>query len=61
MPNIMKMVIKIARAGSMTIAGDEYVCQGFPDIVINRLMCLNAACNNFRNEGNSSALCFVLY
>lgn len=56
----MKLVIKIARAGSMTIAGDEYVCQGFPDIVINRLMCLNAACNKFRNEGNSLDLCFVL-
>lgn len=61
MPNIMKLVIKIARAGSMTIAGDEYVCQGFPDIVINRLRCLNAAYNKFRNEGNFLALCFVLY
>lgn len=57
----MKLVIKIARAGSMTIAGDEYVCQGFPDIVINRLRCLNAAYNKFRNEGNFLALCFVLY
>lgn len=54
----MKLVIKIAKAGSMTIAGDEYVCQGFPDTVINRL---NAECNQFRNEGNSSALGFVLY
>lgn len=57
----MKLVIKIAKAGSTTIAGDEYVCQDFPDIVINRLRCLNAACNQFRNEGNSSALGFVLY
>lgn len=57
----MKLVIKIARAGSMTITGDEYVCQGFPDIVINRLKCPNAACNKFRNEGNSSALHFFLY
>lgn len=57
----MKLVIKIAKAGSMTIEGDEYVCQGFPDIVINRLRCLNSACNRFRKEGNPLALCFVLY
>lgn len=57
----MKLVIIIARTGNMTIAGDEYVCQSFADVVIKRLRCLNAACKEFRNEGNSSVLCFGLY
>lgn len=54
MSNIMKLVIIIARTGNMTIAGDEYVCQSFADIVIKRLRCLNAA---FRNE----LFCSVLW
>lgn len=43
MANIMQLVIVIARAGNITIAGDEYVFLGFADIIINRLRCLNAA------------------